>query len=60
MPLSSDFLKWLDLSLPKPSKRDKHVKGVVCCHKCGRTGVTLRKFDSKYICNDCYKEIQNG
>ncbi len=60
MPDGFDFWKWVAFSMPKPSKRDKHVKGYVCCCKCGRTGVTLRKTENKYICNECYKkELQN-
>lgn len=65
MPNGFDFYKWFELCIPKPSKRDKHVKGYVCCHKCGAYA-TLRKIGNKtigykYICNDCYKkELQNG
>lgn len=64
MPDGFDFVKWFLMSIPKTSKRDKHVKGYVCCHKCGRTNGTLRKIGNKasgykYICNECYiKELQ--
>lgn len=56
MPDGFDFYKWFELCIPKPSKRDKHVKGSVCCHKCGLIHGTLRKVEGKYICNDCYKK----
>ena len=57
-----DMYKCLLADALKSSKKDKkkHVKSYVCCEKCKRTGVTLRKIDDDYICNDCYKELQNG
>ena len=61
MPYGFDFMKWSMMNALKPSNRDKrnkHRKGIVCCHKCGYGG-TLRKIDDKYICNKCYKELQN-
>ena len=55
-----DIYKWLLGDALKSAERDKrkHVKGYVCCEKCKRTGVTLRKVNDYYICNDCYKELQ--
>lgn len=62
MPDGLDIYKWLLGDALKSIKKDKkkHIKGYVCCAKCKRAGVTLRKINDEYICNDCYKEIQNG
>lgn len=62
MPYEFDFMKWFLGEALKSVKRDKkkHVKGYVCCEKCKRTGITLRKINDRYLCNDCYKELQNG
>lgn len=58
MPYGLNILDWMSNEILKSCKRDKkkHVKGYVCCIKCKRTGVTLRKISDEYICNDCYKE----
>lgn len=60
MPYGLDIYKWLMGDALKSAKRDekKHVKGYVCCEKCKRTGVTLRKINDTYLCNDCYKELR--
>lgn len=55
-----DIYKWIMHDIYKEQKEGKYVKGYVCCKKCKRTGVTLRKIKDEYICNDCYKELQNG
>ena len=58
MPNELDMYKWFLGEVLKSIKKDKkkHAKGYVCCIKCKRTGVTLRKINDEYICNVCYKE----
>lgn len=33
--------------------KKKHIKGYVCCARCKRTNVTLRKINGVYFCNNC-------
>lgn len=62
MPDGFDFYKWFLGDALKPDKRSKkkHITGCVRCEKCKRSGVTLRKINDEYFCNDCYKEKKNG